>query len=111
MPKVILHQWDMSPFCNKVRRCLKYKGVDYSIINYNGLAATQAAKLSSVGKLPVLDWDTRPQTVDTSLQIIGYAVDVRIHPISYTWHWGDGSTLTTTTPGRPPTATPPSASP
>jgi hypothetical protein len=44
---------------------------------------------------------TRPQTVDTSLQIIGYTVDVRIHAISYTWHWGDGSTLTTDTPGRP----------
>jgi glutathione S-transferase len=57
MPKVVLHQWDMSPFCNKVRRCLKYKGVDYSIVNYNGLAATQASKLSPVGKLPVLDWD------------------------------------------------------
>ena len=40
-----------------MRRCLKYKGVDYSIINYNGLAATQASKLSAVGKLPVLDWD------------------------------------------------------
>ena len=57
MPQVVLHQWDMSPFCNKVRRCLKYKGVDYSIINYNGLAATKASKLSAVGKLPVLDWD------------------------------------------------------
>ncbi|HVT34031.1 MAG TPA: glutathione S-transferase family protein [Nevskiaceae bacterium] len=57
MPKVVLHQWDMSPFCNKVRRCLKYKGVDYSIVNYNGLLALNAAKLSKVGKLPVLDWD------------------------------------------------------
>lgn len=57
MPTVILHQWDMSPFCNKVRRCLKYKGVDYSIINYNGLKALKAAKLTPVGKLPVLDYD------------------------------------------------------
>lgn len=44
---------------------------------------------------------TRPQTVDTTLQIIGYSVDVRIHPSSYTWHWGDGSALTTDIPGRP----------
>lgn len=57
MPTVVLHQWDMSPFCNKVRRCLKFKGVDYSIINYNGLKALQASKLSPVGKLPVLDYD------------------------------------------------------
>jgi hypothetical protein len=24
-----------------------------------------------------------------------------VTPSSYTWHWGDGSTSTTTTPGRP----------
>lgn len=57
MPKVVLHQWEMSPFCNKVRRCLKHKGVDYSIINYNGLRALKAAKLSPVGQLPVLEYD------------------------------------------------------
>lgn len=57
MPEVILHQWEMSPFCNKVRRCLKYKGVSYAVVNYNGLRAAQAAKLSKVGKLPVLEWD------------------------------------------------------
>lgn len=57
MPTAVLHQWEMSPFCNKVRRCLKYKGVDYSITNYNGLLALNAAKLSKVGKLPVLDYD------------------------------------------------------
>lgn len=57
MPKVVLHQWEMSPFCNKVRRCLKHKGVDYSIINYNGLRALQASKLSPVGQLPVLEYD------------------------------------------------------
>ena len=57
MPNVILHQWDMSPYCNKVRRMLKHKGVEYSVVNYNGLMAAQASKLSAVGKLPVLDWD------------------------------------------------------
>jgi glutathione S-transferase len=57
MPTVVLHQWDMSPYCNKVRRMLRHKGVDYSVVNYNGLMAARASKLSSVGKLPVLDWD------------------------------------------------------
>lgn len=57
MPKVVLHQWEMSPFCNKTRRCLKYKDVAYSVVDYNGLLARKAASLSSVGKLPVLDWD------------------------------------------------------
>lgn len=57
MPKVVLHQWEMSPFCNKTRRCLNHKGVDFSVVNYNGLLAARASSLSKVGKLPVLDWD------------------------------------------------------
>ncbi len=44
---------------------------------------------------------TEPQPVDKTLQIIGYSVDVHIEPASYTWHWGDGSTQTTTDPGHP----------
>lgn len=57
MPTIVLHQWEMSPFCNKARRCLKFKGLDYSVVNYNGLLARKAATLSPVGKLPVLDYD------------------------------------------------------
>lgn len=57
MPRVVLHQWEMSPFCSKVRRCLKHKGVDFSVVDYNGLKAAGAKNLSAVGKLPVLDWD------------------------------------------------------
>lgn len=57
MTSIVLHQWEMSPFCNKVRRCLRHKGLDYSVVNYNGLLALNAAKLSKVGKLPVVDFD------------------------------------------------------
>ena len=57
MSTIVLHQWEMSPFCNKVRRCLKHKGLDYSIVNYNGLLALNVAKLSKVGQLPVVDFD------------------------------------------------------
>lgn len=56
-PVIVLHQWDMSPFCNKTRRCLKFKGLDYAVVDYNGLNARKAAALSPVGKLPVLDYD------------------------------------------------------
>lgn len=44
---------------------------------------------------------TEPSTIDRSLVIIGYNVDVDVEPSTYTWHWGDGSTGTTATPGRP----------
>ena len=57
MTTVVLHQWEMSPFCNKVRRMLRHKGLEYSVVNYNGLLALNAAKLSNVGKLPVVDFD------------------------------------------------------
>ncbi len=48
---------------------------------------------------------TEPSVIDRSLTLIGYAVDVNIEPTSYTWHWGDGSTTQTSTPGRPYPAT------
>ncbi len=44
---------------------------------------------------------TEPTTVERSLTLIGYDVDVRVEPSTYTWHWGDGSSETTDTPGHP----------
>lgn len=57
MPQIVLHQWEISPYCNKVRRILAHKGLAYSARNYNGLQAAQASKLSPAGKLPVMDYD------------------------------------------------------
>ena len=57
MPSIVLHQWEMSPFCNKVRRCLSWKGLKYEVVDYNGLLARKAAALSPAGQLPVLDYD------------------------------------------------------
>jgi glutathione S-transferase len=57
MPEILLHQWEMSPFCNKARRCFGLKGLKYEVQDYNGLLARKAAALSPVGKLPVMDYD------------------------------------------------------
>lgn len=57
MPAIVLHQWEISPFCGKVRRILEHKGLPYEAVSYNGLRALKATGLSSVGKLPVLDYD------------------------------------------------------
>jgi glutathione S-transferase len=57
MPNIVLHQWEISPFCGKVRKVLRWKGLAYRAVEYNGLLATRAAKLSGIGKLPVLDYD------------------------------------------------------
>lgn len=50
-----LHQWEISPFCQKVARSLRHKGLAYETINYNGLLAAKVGRLSRVGKLPVLE--------------------------------------------------------
>ena len=43
---------------------------------------------------------TDPQPVDVDLTILGQGVEVRATPTSYVWLFGDGSTLTTSTPGE-----------
>jgi glutathione S-transferase len=57
MPEIVLHQWEISPFCGKVRRILEHKGLGYQTVNYNGLRARKAAGLSKPGTLPVIDYD------------------------------------------------------
>jgi len=44
---------------------------------------------------------TQPATIDRTLTLIGYTVDVQIDPSSYLWNWGDATTTTTRTAGRP----------
>lgn len=57
MPEIILHQWEISPFCGKVRRLLRHKGLAFEVLEYNGLKVLGAGKLSPAGKLPVLEYD------------------------------------------------------
>jgi glutathione S-transferase len=66
MANVVLHQWDISPYCRKVRKALRLKGIPYQSVDYNGMRAPQAARLATSGKLPVLDWDGQ-RVADSSL--------------------------------------------
>lgn len=52
---LILHQWNISPFCGKVRRILRFKGLPFEVVDYNGIRARQARRLTAPGKLPVLE--------------------------------------------------------
>jgi glutathione S-transferase len=52
---LVLHQWEISPFCGKVRRVLRLKKLAFEVIDYNGIRARQAKGLSASGKLPVLE--------------------------------------------------------
>lgn len=73
---ITLHQWEISPFCQKVARALRFKGLDFATVDYNGLLAPRAMRLSPVGKVPVLDIDG--QRLQDSTRICRY-LDER-HP-------------------------------
>lgn len=42
---------------------------------------------------------TRPTTIDKTVTVLGTSVDFHITVASYTWHFGDGASTTTTDPG------------
>lgn len=42
---------------------------------------------------------TEPQPFGRTVTLLGRQVRINATPTSYTWHYGDGSTMTTTTPG------------
>ena len=70
MTSVVLHQWEESPFCAKVRKVLSHKGIAFTVANYNGLLSLKAKRLSPAGKLPVLDFDG--ERVQDSSDIVAF---------------------------------------
>jgi glutathione S-transferase len=76
VPAIVLHQWQISPFCGKVRRVLEHKGLAYDVVNYNGLRARKAGGLTAAGKLPVLDYEG--ERIQDSSEIAAF-LDAR-HP-------------------------------
>lgn len=51
--------------------------------------------------LPVVFFTDGPTTQTFTLDIRGFAVDITATASGFTWHTGDGTDLTTTTPGAP----------
>ncbi|MCU7696966.1 glutathione S-transferase family protein [Acinetobacter sp. AYS6] len=68
--KVVLHQWEISPFCQKAARTLRFKGIDFETVNYNGVLGAKVPLLSKVGKVPVLD--IHGQRIQDSTRIARY---------------------------------------
>jgi glutathione S-transferase len=73
MNAVVLHQWEISPFCQKVARMLQFKGIAYQTVNYNGVLGAKVPMLSKAGKVPVLDIDG--QRIQDSTRIARYLDD------------------------------------
>ncbi|KQG96717.1 glutathione S-transferase [Acinetobacter baumannii] len=99
MSSVVLHQWEISPFCQKVSRCLKLKGIRFQTINYNGVLRARISNLSEVGKVPVLDIDGK--RIQDSTRIARYLDEAypdlpRLYPVdpmekAYVELWEDWS--------------------
>ncbi|MFI7967785.1 glutathione S-transferase N-terminal domain-containing protein, partial [Acinetobacter baumannii] len=51
MSNIILHQWEISPFCQKISRALRFKGIPFDTVNYNGILGAKVPLLSKVGKV------------------------------------------------------------
>lgn len=58
MNNTVLYQYEISPFCAKVRRVLQLKGLDYEVRNIGALTTQLGGvkRLSPQGKLPVLEF-------------------------------------------------------
>jgi glutathione S-transferase len=85
-PSIILHQWLISPFCAKVRKALVAKDLAFDTVEYNGLRALEAKRLSAAGKLPVLDYtpaEGETRRVQDSTRIIELLE--REHPAPSLW--------------------------
>lgn len=55
---ITLHQFESSPFCDKVRRVLQYKGLDYRVEEVApSTAQLRIARVNKIGKLPALEHD------------------------------------------------------
>lgn len=99
MSNITLHQWEISPFCQKVARMLRFKGLDYDVKNYNGILGAKVPKLSKVGKVPVLDIDGK--RIQDSTKIARYLDETypdlpRLYPLdpfekAYVELWEDWS--------------------
>lgn len=65
-----LYQFEISPFCDKIRRVLNFKGLDYTIREVKLLEPGRLKAVSPSGKFPVLDYHGR--TIPDSTAIAHY---------------------------------------
>src|SRR5690349_5471712 len=57
--KIVLHQLDISPFCDKVRRVLHFKRLDYSVHDVPVGGLGKLKRMARPGKVPILELDGR----------------------------------------------------
>ena len=75
-----LYQFEISPFCDKIRRALRYKGWDFRIeeIPLSQAASGRWRSVSPTGKFPVLDHDGK--VIVDSTDILHYLEQITPTP-------------------------------
>lgn len=56
---VTLHQFEISPFCDKLRRLMNYKGIPFETRDYPLAGGKQIKQFNPTGKLPALEHNGR----------------------------------------------------
>lgn len=59
MARIVLHQLEISPFCDKVRRVLAFKELDFEVHDVPMAKLSSLRKLAPPGKVPILEIDGR----------------------------------------------------
>lgn len=54
--KPILYQFRISPFCDKVRRAMRLKGLDWDVVEIPVIGAAKFRHISPTGKFPAVDF-------------------------------------------------------
>jgi len=76
-----LHQFEVSPFCDKIRRALHVKGQPYEVVEVPLTRVTSVSKLNPAGKLPTLEHDGL--VVSDSTDIAAYLEETFLEPPLY----------------------------
>ncbi len=78
---ITLYQYEISPFCDKVRRALTLKGLNHEIIEILPSARNKYNRISPTGKFPALDHDGT--IVIDSTEILRYLETLAPEPPLY----------------------------
>lgn len=88
MTDIVLHQFEISPFCDKVRRVLAFKKLPYKVCNVPMGQLGKLRKLAPTGKVPILELNGQVlhDSSDICRAIEAFAPEPALFPIDPIQH-------------------------